>query len=115
VVNPDGSAIEGLEEFMLEGYTKLPAHFNDNRIDIECELKIDSLQSVKGTYRLDLGCGSSIILTNEGRKGIDLTGKRQAKCYYSNMEKEKPESIRQQRQLLPDHKRSNPDEEDLSG
>ena len=30
------------------------------------------------------------------------------------MEKEKPESIRQQRQLLPDHKRSNPDEEDLS-
>ena len=25
------------------------------------------------------------------------------------------ESIRQQRQLLPDHKRSNPDEEDLSG
>ncbi len=28
------------------------------------------------------------------------------------MEKEKPESIRQQRQLLPDHKRSNPDEED---
>ena len=31
------------------------------------------------------------------------------------MEEEKPESIRQQRQLLPDHKRSNPDEEDLSG
>ena len=31
------------------------------------------------------------------------------------IEKEKPESIRQQRQLLPDHKRSNPDEEDLSG
>lgn len=29
--------------------------------------------------------------------------------------KRKPESIRQQRQLLPDHKRSNPDEEDLSG
>ena len=27
--------------------------------------------------------------------------------------KEKPESIRQQRQLLPDHKRFNPDEEDL--
>lgn len=77
--------LDTLDSSMLEGYTKLPAHFNDNRIDIECELKIDSLQSVKGTYRLDLGCGSSIILTNEARKGIDLTGKRQAKCYYSNM------------------------------
>ncbi len=78
-------SLDTLDSSMLEGYTKLPAHFNDNRIDIECELKIDSLQSVKGTYRLDLGCGSSIILTNEARKGIDLTGKRQAKCYYSNM------------------------------
>lgn len=29
--------------------------------------------------------------------------------------KKKTRSIRQQRQLLPDHKRSNPDEEDLSG
>lgn len=77
--------LDTLDSSMLEGYTKLQAHFNDNRIDIECELKIDSLQSVKGTYRLDLGCGSSIILTNEARKGIDLTGKRQAKCYYSNM------------------------------
>ena len=70
---------------MLEGYTKLPARFNDNRIDIECELKIDSVQSVRGAFRLDLGCGSTIILTNAARKGLDLTGKPQAKRYYSNM------------------------------
>lgn len=70
---------------VLEGYTKLPALFNDNRIDIECELKIDSVQSVKGLFRLDLGCGSTIILTNAARKELDLSGKPQALCYYSNM------------------------------
>ncbi|WP_290380707.1 PDZ domain-containing protein [uncultured Duncaniella sp.] len=78
-------SLDSLATGMLEGYTKLPAHFNDNRIDIECELKIDSAQCLKGTFRLDLGCGSTIILTNAARKGIDLTGKPQAICYYSNM------------------------------
>lgn len=78
-------SVDDLTPSMLEGYTKLPAKFNDNRIDIECELKIDSLQTVKGAFRLDLGCGSTILLTNDARKGLDLTGKQQAKCYYSNM------------------------------
>lgn len=78
-------SIDSLTPGILDGYTKLPAQFNDNRIDIECELKIDSIQSVKGAFRLDLGCGSTIILTNAARKGIDLTGKPQAICYYSNM------------------------------
>ena len=78
-------SLDSLTSRILDGYTKLPAHFNDNRIDIECELKIDSIQSVKGTFRLDLGCGSTIILTNAARKGLDLTGKPQATCYYSNM------------------------------
>ena len=54
-------------------------------MDIECELKIDSLQSVKGPFRLDLGCGSTIVLTNATLKGIHLNDKVQAKCYYSNM------------------------------
>ena len=49
-------SLDSLTSRILDGYTKLPAHFNDNRIDIECELKIDSIQSVKGTFRLDLGC-----------------------------------------------------------
>ena len=78
-------SLDDLTPSMLGGFTKLPAKFNDNRIDIECELKIDSLQTVKGTFRLDLGCGSTIILTNTTRKSLDLTGKPQAKCYYSNM------------------------------
>lgn len=77
--------LDSITASMLDGYTKLPAQFNDNRIDIECVLKIDSVQSVKGTFRLDLGCGSTIILTNAARKGLDLTGKPQAQCYYSNM------------------------------
>lgn len=77
--------LDSLTPGVVEGYTRLPAHFNDNRIDIECELKVDSVQSVKGTFRLDMGCGSTIILTNAARKSLDLTGKSQAKCYYSNM------------------------------
>lgn len=77
--------LDSLTTSMLEGYTKLPAEFNDNRVDIECELRVDSLQTVKGTFRLDLGCGSTVILTNATLKGLDLTGKPQAKSYFSNM------------------------------
>lgn len=77
--------LDSIPSPLLEGYTKLSAYFNEDRIDIECELKIDSVQSVKGTFRLDLGCGSTIILSNAARNGIDLTGKPQAQCYYSNM------------------------------
>lgn len=77
--------LDSLTAPMLKGYTRLPAHFNDNRIDLECELKIDSAQILKGTFRLDLGCGSTIVLTNAARKGLDLKGKPQAECYYSNM------------------------------
>lgn len=78
-------SVESLTPEMLDGYTRLPAHFNDNRIDVECELRIDSTQIVNGTFRLDIGSGSTIILTNAARRGIDLTGKPQAICYYSNM------------------------------
>jgi hypothetical protein len=70
---------------MLTGYTRLPAQFNDNRIDIEMELRIDSVQTVSGNFRLDLGCGSTVILTNETLKKLDLTGKSTADRYYSNM------------------------------
>lgn len=78
-------SLDSLTPSMFDGYSKLPAKFNDNRVDIECELKIDSLQSVKGPFRLDLGCGSTIVLTNATLKGIHLNDKVQAKCYYSNM------------------------------
>lgn len=77
--------VDTLTEQILEGYTKLPAHFNDNRIDLDLELKIDSVQTIRGAFRLDLGCGSSIILTNETLNKIDLNRKTKADCYYSNM------------------------------
>lgn len=78
-------SLDSLTASTIDGYSKLPAKFNDNRIDVECELTIDSLQSVKGLFRLDLGCGSTIVLTNSTLKGLDLNGKPQAECYYSNM------------------------------
>lgn len=78
-------SLDSLPKGIIESYTKLPAKFNDNRVDIECELKIDSLQTVRGYFRLDLGCGSTIILTNATLNKLDITDKPQAKCYYSNM------------------------------
>lgn len=77
--------VDTLTAQMLDGYTKLPAHFNDNRIDIYSELKIDSVQTVKGAFRLDLGCGSTVILTNETLKKLNLKDKSTVDCYYSNM------------------------------
>jgi len=77
--------VESLNDSLLSGYTKLPAQFNDNRIDIELELVIDSSQTVRGNFRLDLGCGSTITLTNETLKKLDLSGKATADCYYTNM------------------------------
>ncbi len=77
--------IDLLTDSILDGYTKLPASFNDNRIDIDLELRIDSVQTIKGAFRLDLGCGSTLILTNEVLKKISLNGKKTADCYYSNM------------------------------
>ncbi len=73
--------VDAITSELLEGYTKVPAQFNDNRIDVECELKIDSVQTIKGTFRLDIGCGSTVILTHAALKGLNIHGKPQAHCY----------------------------------
>lgn len=63
---------------MLEGYTKLPAQFVDNRIFVDCELTIDPTQTLKGQFVLDLGCGSGVVLTNETLKTLNLEAKNKA-------------------------------------
>ncbi len=77
--------LDSLTPSMLAGYTRLPAHFADGRIDVDCELIVDSLHSVKGAFRLDLGCGGTVVLTNEASRKLDLSGKPQAECYFSNL------------------------------
>ena len=77
--------LDSLSSSLLKGYTKLPAQLDDNRFDIECEMNIDSAQTLKGLFRLDMGCGSTVILTNAARKELNIDGKAQAVCYYSNM------------------------------
>lgn len=77
--------VDTLTPDMLEGYAKLPAHFDGNRVDVDCELAVDSVQILKGRFRLDLGCGSTIVLTNATRVMLDLDNKKKAVCYYSNM------------------------------
>lgn len=73
-----------LSDDVPDGFTQLPATFSDNRIYIDAELKIDSIQSVKGKFLLDLGCGASLELTNKVRKNLNLTEIPTARYYASN-------------------------------
>lgn len=76
--------IDKLNSEILDGFTKLPAQFNDNIIYIEAELKIDSVQTIKGNFILDSGCDGSIVLTNRVRKSLDLTNKDTVQYYSSH-------------------------------
>lgn len=71
-------SVDNLTPTMLEGYTKLPAKFMDKKVYIESSLQIDSLQTIKGYFLLDLGSGSAIKLTNETLAKLNLSGKPQA-------------------------------------
>lgn len=57
----------------LEGYAKLEARFRDNRIDVMAELSIDSINRVKGWFRLDFGCEPALVLTKETVSELDLS------------------------------------------
>ncbi len=57
---------------LTEGYSKLEARFNDNRIDVKAKLTIDSENIVEGWFRMDLGCGAAVMLTNESSSGLHL-------------------------------------------
>lgn len=76
--------VKKLNSKTLEGFTQLPAIFKDNRIYIEAELKVDSIQSIKGHFLLDLGCGSALVLTNKVRERLDLSNTPTARCYHSS-------------------------------
>lgn len=56
-----------------DDYHKLEARFDDNRIDVKARLVIDSENIVEGWFRLDLGCGSAVILTNETASSLHLS------------------------------------------
>lgn len=73
-----------LNDSILDGFTKLPAQFKDNRIYVEAELKVDSIQSVKGPFILDLGAGTTLVLTSSVRESLDLTNKATSQFYSSN-------------------------------
>lgn len=70
---------------ILEGYVQLPALFKDDRIFVEAELKIDSVQTLKGNFLLDLGSGTPLILTNHTQKSLDFSDKKTAEFYSSNL------------------------------
>lgn len=70
--------VKSLTPAMTEGYTKLPAKFANSRIYVDCELAVDSAQVLKGQFLVDLGCGSTVILTNETQQGLNLDAKNKA-------------------------------------
>lgn len=56
----------------LADYVKLEARFENNRIDIRARLQIDDKNTLDGWFRMDLGCGSTVILTNEAASTLNL-------------------------------------------
>ncbi len=63
---------------MLAGYTQLKAVYSNKRIFVEATLTLDSSNIVNGLFLLDMGCGSSIILTNDTYSGLDLSFRSKA-------------------------------------
>lgn len=57
---------------MLDNYIKLDARFEKNRIDVKAKLQIDEKNTLEGWFRMDLGCGSSISLTNEAASSLNI-------------------------------------------
>lgn len=76
--------VKKLTNEILDGFTELPATFKDSRIYIDAELMVDSIQSVKGRFLLDLGCGTSLVLTNRVRETLDFNNKPIARYYTLN-------------------------------
>ena len=66
---------------LLDNYTKLEARFEDNRIDVKAKLQIDDKNTLEGWFRMDLGSGSSISLTNEAASSLNLTDAPKAHFY----------------------------------
>ena len=69
---------EPLSADSLDRYHKLEARFKDNRIDVKANLQIDSANTVEGWFRMDLGSGSIISLSNETTSALNLAGVRKA-------------------------------------
>lgn len=66
----------------LADYVKLEARFENNRIDIRAKLQIDDKNTLEGWFRMDLGCGSTIILTHETVSTLHLTDVPKA-CFHT--------------------------------
>lgn len=71
-----------LTEEQLQGYTRLPALFVDQRIYLEAALRVDAEQVLNGYFLFDMGCGSTIVLTDSIRRTLDLTDKPKAHWRY---------------------------------
>ena len=57
---------------LTEGYQKLEANFDDNRIKVRAKLTIDAENIVEGWFSMDLGSGSTVSLTNETASDLHL-------------------------------------------
>lgn len=81
-INFSESYIKQLKEPLpadsLDRYHKLEARFKENRIDVKANLQIDSANTVEGWFRMDLGSGSTITLSNETTSALNLAGIRKA-------------------------------------
>lgn len=66
---------------LTEGYQKLEARFEDNRIKVKAKLTIDPENIVEGWFSMDMGSGSALFLTNETASELHL--EKLPKAYFS--------------------------------
>lgn len=64
---------EPFADGLLDNYVKLNARYEDNRIDVYATLQVDNKNVLEGWFRMDLGCGSTVILTNEAASSLELS------------------------------------------
>lgn len=73
--------MDSIPSGMKIGFTKINGEINDNRIDVKASLIIDSINTIAGTFRMDIGCGSALILTTATVETLDLSSS--SKAYFS--------------------------------
>lgn len=65
--------LDSLPTSILDGYTKLRAHYNNKRIYIEAKLTFDDRNVVNGLFLLDMGSASGLSLTNDAYSSLNLS------------------------------------------
>ena len=73
--------IDAVTPDMTDGYVRLPAQFNDNRIDIECELRVDSFKILDELTDIVVSASYNTLGALSDRNHLGIIG-NEILCHY---------------------------------